>query len=138
MADYPPPHIHLSNKMDRNPLVLNPVTCITHLLHPHSQIPLLHQRESFLDRVVNYPTSLFHPHVQLPKPSLSTLHQPTLHHLESQIAVKVRTTTLVFQLKTGNLLVIARYNCTCMYSTLLTTHSNRIHATCTAIVSFYT
>ena len=84
MADYPSPHIHLPNKMDRNPqVVLNPVTCITHLLHPHSQIPLLHQRES----VVNYPTPLLHPHAQLPKPSLSTLHQPTLHHLESQVAL---------------------------------------------------
>ena len=75
--------------MDRNPLVLNPVTCITHLLHPHNQIPLLHQQESFLDKVVNCPTPLLHPHAQLPKPSLSTLHQPVLRHLESQIAVKV-------------------------------------------------
>ena len=40
-------------------------------------------------------------------------------------ALAIHTTTLVFQLKTANLLVIARYMY--MYSTLLTTHSNRIH-----------
>ena len=51
-------------------------------------------------------------------------------------ALAIHTTTLVFQLKTANLLVIARYMY--MYSTLLTTHSNRIHTTCTAIASLYT
>ena len=52
------------------------------------------------------------------------------------IALAIHTTTLVFQLKTANLLVIARYMYT--YSTLLTTHNNRIHVTCTAIASLYT
>ena len=185
MACYASPHVHLSNKMDRNLLILNPGTCITLLLHPRNQMPVLHQQES---SQLSHPTPpLLHPHAQMPKHPLSTLHHPTLLHLESQIAVVasvlihslpalpevkmmiwcllapflarymyidilmykqipcivelhftctlylqvitiyddstgyIQTTTLVFQLKTANLLVIARYMC----STLLATHSDK-------------